>query len=176
MAEAVWPGGSFIPIMLVVAVVGIGVIMTISVRGKIARRDADRPSPREMIDRLKRDAAGRGWTSAAPATSEPAGRSDAELVDVAKRLAAQLDNKARRLEVLIEQADRRLDALAQATAARPAASPGKPPPPPPAAAPSPDPLTQAVYERADAGQSAVDIARELDEQVGKVELILALRG
>lgn len=40
----------------------------------------------------------------------------------------------------------------------------------------PDPLSASVYELADRGRSAVEIARSLDEQIGKVELILALRG
>ena len=40
---------------------------------------------------------------------------------------------------------------------------------------SPDPLAKQVYELADAGRSPVEIAGELDEGVGKVELILALR-
>ena len=39
-----------------------------------------------------------------------------------------------------------------------------------------DPLTANVYELADRGRTPVEIARNLDEQVGKVELILALRG
>jgi hypothetical protein len=38
-----------------------------------------------------------------------------------------------------------------------------------------DPLTRRVYELSDAGHNPVDIARALDEQIGKVELILALR-
>ncbi|MBL1219046.1 MAG: hypothetical protein D8M59_16325 [Planctomycetes bacterium] len=38
-----------------------------------------------------------------------------------------------------------------------------------------DPLTSSVYELADRGRSPIEIARELDEQVGKVQLILALR-
>jgi hypothetical protein len=33
----------------------------------------------------------------------------------------------------------------------------------------------AVYELADGGRDPVEIARALDEQIGKVELILALR-
>ncbi len=39
----------------------------------------------------------------------------------------------------------------------------------------PDPLTRSVYKLADSGHDTVSIARELDEQIGKVELILALR-
>lgn len=38
-----------------------------------------------------------------------------------------------------------------------------------------DPLARSVYERADQGLSSQQIARELQEHVGKVELILALR-
>jgi len=38
-----------------------------------------------------------------------------------------------------------------------------------------DPLAARVHELADSGFTSVAIARELDEQVGKVELILALR-
>lgn len=45
----------------------------------------------------------------------------------------------------------------------------------PAAPLSLDPLSASVYELADRGRSPVEIAQQLDEQVGKVELILALR-
>lgn len=40
---------------------------------------------------------------------------------------------------------------------------------------SDDPLTRSVYQLADAGLVATDIAGRLNEHVGKVELILALR-
>lgn len=100
-----------------------------------------------------------------------------------RRLGAEIDARAARLEALIRQADGRIAALAEAT--RPAAAAARageacPPEPPPLRVSlrprAPDPLTQAVCERADGGMTAVQIARELDEQVGKVELILALRG
>lgn len=38
-----------------------------------------------------------------------------------------------------------------------------------------DPLTRSIYELADAGKAAQQIASELNEHTGKVELILALR-
>ena len=41
--------------------------------------------------------------------------------------------------------------------------------------PPSDPLTRQIYEMADQGTTPVEIAQQLDEQVGKVELILALR-
>ncbi len=40
---------------------------------------------------------------------------------------------------------------------------------------TPDPTTASVYKLADAGLSPVEIAQRIDEQIGKVELILALR-
>jgi uncharacterized membrane-anchored protein YhcB (DUF1043 family) len=43
------------------------------------------------------------------------------------------------------------------------------------AKPSLDPLALQVYALADSGRTPVGIARDLNEQVGKVELILALR-
>ena len=38
-----------------------------------------------------------------------------------------------------------------------------------------DPLTRSVYNLADYGRTSLEIAQELDEQIGKVELILSLR-
>lgn len=38
-----------------------------------------------------------------------------------------------------------------------------------------DPLTRRVYEMADRGMNSLEIARKLEEQIGKIELILSLR-
>ncbi len=161
--------------------------MTTSIRAKIARRQAAHPSPREFIDQIRADRVRRDDVDTATS----------DLLDTAQRLAAQLDNKAERLEQLIAQADQRLERLADATAESGGPSP-KPSPLPRAAAPSPaphppksraapeaspppalpaslDPLTVAVYDLADTGRNPVEIAQQLDEQIGKVELILALR-
>ena len=175
-------------VFMTVGLIAISVLLTISVRGRIARRNAARPSPRELIDQMK--TAGRQAGDVHAATGQ--------LVATAQRLSAQLDNKARHLEILIQQADERITALsapasgpAPASAPVPAPVPEPAPPPQPVEAtapavgswPSPndrsdralDPLTRSVYEHSDAGLSPVQIARQLDEQVGKVELILALR-
>jgi hypothetical protein len=128
--------------------------------------------------------------------------SDAE--ELTRRLAAHLDNKAARIEALLAEASQATDRLQallersqsarasdQAAAARPpsvgevrtdhadrslwrrrdidaedVADTRRPPA---------DPVTRRVYELADDGLPPVEIARELDEHVGKVELILALR-
>ncbi len=159
---------------MLLGVVSLGFILIISVRGKIARRNAEQPSPRELIESAKATHQRREGVEAV----------SVDLLETAQRLGAQLDNKAQRLEQLMAQADLRLVALAKA--ARNPAAPGEsasPAPgsrvPPPAAEPGEparlDPLTGAVYELADTGRSPVEIAKELDEQVGKVELILALR-
>ena len=185
--DPAFAGAWLAPILITVGVVLLGVIMTTSIRAKIASRQAEQPSPREFIDQIRADRARRDDVDTATS----------ELLDTGQRLAAQLDNKAERLEQLIAQADQRLERLADATAEpggpspepspppRAAAPPPAPDPPQPRAAPeaspppappaSLDPLTVAVYDLADAGQSAVEIAQELDEQTGKVELILALR-
>jgi hypothetical protein len=95
--------------------------------------------------------------------------SDAD--ELAGRLAANLDAKAARLERLIAQADERLARMERAAAEarprterRPASEPDEA-----------GPLNRRVYDLADRGLQPVEIARQLSQQVGQVELILALR-
>jgi len=114
-----------------------------------------------------------------------------EIEEYAKRMGAQLDAKSVRLEKLLDEADQKLRAIeAQQGGATPppAASPGNGHDP--GREPSEgdtggedratpqapvDPLTRSVHELADQGHDAHAIAQQLDEHVGKVELILALR-
>jgi hypothetical protein len=152
---------------MVAGVVFMGVLLTFTIRGRIARRNRERPSPRELIEQVK---ASRG-------RADDANVAEGHLADTARRLGAQLDNKARRLEVLIREADERIAALDQGGAnhARvPAADTLREAAPLPNPPPL-DPLTRSVYDHADSGLSPLEIAQQLDEQVGKVELILALR-
>ena len=193
-----------IQMLMLVAVVGIGLLLTISIRGKISKRNAAIPEPRERIAKAKTPRF----------TGHDKHATSAHLHDTARRLSVQMDNKAERLEQLLEEADRKLHDLHQLmgeltnnaggyatieSGAPPLPSPSRPPVPPvqpalriPAATPAPevtpaispashpmptepDPLTRSVYKLADSGHDTVSIARELDEQIGKVELILALR-
>ncbi len=173
-AEAITPSGTLLPVFGVVGILGFAIILMISIRGKIARRNSERPSPRELIEQLKAPLA-RGGHDGRRLDVIGGG---AELVETAQRLGAQLDNKARRLETLIEQADRRIASLSGSPVTPSTSSAASEPAAPTVAAPvepGPDPLTKAVYAQADAGRTSTEIARELDEQVGKVELILALR-
>jgi cytoskeletal protein RodZ len=151
-----------VPMLLVLGVVVLALLLAISARVKVAQRQNDRLSPREQIDQIK-----------SRAESAPPGRQQAvaaEQTDAARSLAAALDNKAERLEQLLVQAEDRIAALEAALAEMDASGRAAPPQRVPL-----DPLTRSVYELADSGCSTVDIARQLDEQIGKVELILALR-
>ncbi len=162
-------------LVMVVVIVGFAIFMTFSIRGKIARRNAARPSARELVEQMKnhpRVVAGDAQGFAA------------DLHDTARRLSAQLDNKARRLEKLIEDADQRIAALRSSPAATAPATGALPIATTAATTGASartngeqqmDLLTEEIYELADAGRSPVEIAQHLDEQVGKVELILALR-
>ncbi len=115
---------------------------------------------------------------------------EALMVDInrmAKDLGSQLDAKVVRIEKAVRDADERiarLEALGQQAdqaPARSAVSASLPPDehaelitpqrPPDQA----DPLTREVYALADQGIGPGDIAEQLGEHVGKVELILALR-
>lgn len=114
---------------------------------------------------------------------------DAE--ELARHLAAQIDAKAERLERLIRLADDRLAALEQAAAeglldAPTSLANAREPKTgrvgraigggAPSATLEADPVTRRVHELADEGRSPREIALTLGEHVGKVQLILALRG
>ena len=161
--------------IIVIAIVGLSVMLTISVRGKIARRNAERPSARELMDKIKQ-------SPHPPHSRADADATTAQMLETAGRLAAALDNKAERLEQLIARADERVAAL-QSSDRAPDPPPGPLPDREGGRSDSPasvrrtprDPLTQTVYELTDTGRSPLEIAKALDEQIGKVELILALR-
>jgi hypothetical protein len=82
-----------------------------------------------------------------------------------QQTVAELDELTRKLEVLLEEADTKIEQLRTLTAANPIDVPEQPA----------DPVVRRVYELSDAGRAPAEIARELDEHIGKVELILALR-
>lgn len=164
------------PLLMVVGIILLGLIFTHSIRSKVARRNAAQPTPRQRIEQLK----------SAAHRQEDLQVTVADSLKTIQDLAARLNNRAERLEQLISQADERisqLEAGVERTVAKTAeTSPDEggfpiadsPPPPTRPALPA-DPLTRAVYDLADAGRNPVEIAQELDEQIGKVELILALR-
>ncbi len=105
-----------------------------------------------------------------------------DLEELADRLAERLDAKAERLEQLLRRADEQTAALAEppsptysSLAPRASRDPGAKPPRLVAECTT-DPATSRIYALADSGVSARDISQQLDEPIGKVQLILALRG
>ena len=116
-----------------------------------------------------------------------------EIEALSKRFATQLDAKSIQLERLLDEADQRiarLEGLGQDAAESrfdtDSGGLGSSPAGPEAGSSDDqasalaqeagdDPLARSVYELADQGSDANQIARQLNEHVGKIELILALR-
>ena len=119
-----------------------------------------------------------------------------EIERMTRRFASQVEAKTTELEALIAEAEQRIaelrelrDATADAAALSPSTRGYDPGPPSDAPALNPPPadddaptgpslrdeLSVRVLQLADEGHDAQAIARELDEHVGKIELILALR-
>ncbi len=183
-------------VMLVVGVLVLGLILIWSIRGKIARRQAATPTPHERIERIKASAGARDSVEGARAELVDTARRLAAQLDVkAARLEQLIVQADERIATLRRSGggaiplatafatddttpDGVSDDAAPDDAAPDAAAPDDETParatPVPAGIPL-DPLTTQVYELADGGHDPVAIAQTLDEQIGKVELILALR-
>ena len=103
-----------------------------------------------------------------------------ELEKMARQMTAQLDTRAARLEALLREADDRIAALRALP--QPAAGSIKPSlsltAEHDASEPEdlPDPRHAEIYELAQNGHSAHQIAQQLGRPYGEIELILALRG
>ena len=112
-----------------------------------------------------------------------------ELSEMARQMTAQLDTRSAKLELLIREADARIAALRSGSPA-PAIAPDS-------AVDEPlqgviieakaslngslheqkvDPRHAQIYDLADEGHSPQEIARQLGQPSGEIELILALRG
>ncbi len=99
-----------------------------------------------------------------------------ELEELTQRFGDELEAKSSKLEKLLREANTKIAELEKLRTAKPA-SPrlipakaieveiGEPV----------DPVTSKIYEMSDGGRTSIEIAKQLQEQVGKVELILALR-
>ena len=99
-----------------------------------------------------------------------------ELEQMARQMTAQLDTRSAKLELLIKEADERLAALRAAVASTIPGDTTFAGSAWPAFACPPDPLHADVYDLADQGRSARQIAQQLGKPYGEIELILALRG
>jgi len=192
---------NYLPQFLIVgSVLLLILIVLMSMRSKMAKR---RPNeqPRQLIDRVREEAE-KAVRHADP-TSASTTQELVEYEQTVRRLTAQIETKIVVLETLINQADKRITLLNQTLDQLPGASisPAKintetPAPPKviittskPKTAnhngtavptsitnePPPDPLSTNVCELHDRGRTPIEIAQYLNEQVGKIELILALR-
>lgn len=175
-------GGSLLAGLLAAAgMLLVCVAMITMYRRRLARSERPAPTARERLE-------------AAEMRSQGKAQLESLMVDVqelTRLCAGQIEAKAARLDALIAQAEDRIRALERLTGPvdsgevrteREGTSPrvetahvrprgralGGP-------QRTVDPLTRQVYELADAGHGSLDIAQRLDEQVGKVDLILALR-
>ncbi len=149
--------------VLGVALITLGVMMRLRHRRK---RVSGQPTAREQLERAKQ-------TRAMKTDLEEL---MVEIERLTRRFASQIDAKTAELETLLREADERIGELRRHH--------GQIPPPPRARAASDpyadatdtaDPLSRSVFDLADEGLPPVEIARKLNEHVGKVELILALR-
>ncbi len=134
---------------------------------EIARRVLKRPETPGASDvPYSRPLAGPG-DERGPTQSESLSSVMADAEELAQLLADRMDRQAARLEQLIAAADDRLARLEKALA--------QPVPRGPNRQDMTDPLSRQVYDLSDRGLPSVEIARQLNQQTGKVELILALR-
>lgn len=179
LGEAEREGPLLADILMLAGVLMLLMLLLVNVRSKLRRRQEQEPlHPHEKVERIRQ----------AHGMKNDLRDMMVELEDLTRRFSAQLDAKAVRLEKLIEEADERInrleggrgaaggngqDGAAADSDTREGEGEGGEQPTTPA---EPlDPLTREVYAMADDGNEPVTIARQLDEQVGKVELILALR-
>lgn len=177
--------------LLLLAGVALITLALLMMLRKRKHRTANEPTAREQLERLKQKQAMRGDLE----------HLMVELEQLTRRFNAQLDAKSLQLEKLVHQADRRIDELKRLQGEGPTQEPPEAPHKPPAtgdgsdraglAAPhdanaeprrpdnalgvEEDELTRRVYALADQGHGPPEIASELDEHVGKIELMLALR-
>jgi uncharacterized membrane protein YccC len=100
-----------------------------------------------------------------------------ELQDLSRKIGAEIDTRFAKLEAAMRDADRRIAVLTRLSRAGEAPTPSEASPASeaPSGRSDEDPRYTVVYELADAGFSAVDIARDLGKTPGEIELILNLR-
>ena len=158
-------GGAQQQLATALLITGVVVLAWTLLRHRIRRTNRERAAantrPSERIERTREVAASRSVAL------------DGLLVDaeeLVRELAAKLENKAARVESLLDRAEARLaemearqahldDRAGEGISAEPA-----------------DPLAAQVYELADSGLEANEIARRTGQGAGEVRLMLAMRG
>ncbi|MCW5755295.1 MAG: hypothetical protein KIT24_11365 [Phycisphaeraceae bacterium] len=135
-------------------------------RSRARTSDMSRP-PKERLSELRQEALKR---------RDPVESLMADATELCQRLASQLDAKAARLEQLIARAESMASNFDRRLAETPTLQRSTHPPADsrPSSAPA-EPLMSRVYALADQGLSPRDIAQEVDQPQGHVELMLNLR-
>lgn len=170
LAQEAQRGSAFPGILMTLGVLAVGLSVWWSLRKKLRHGFAQaRESTDEKIQRVR-----------ATATHGQRERIESYMADaeeLTRRLAAILENKAERVEALIDRAEKRIAELEGRLSSSPEVTTRRVEPAAPDANryEAADPIAVDVYRLADEGRTSVEIARELDEHTGKVELILALR-
>lgn len=159
------PDEAWLPNILLAAAVVLLIVVVLgkSRRTAIAKSREIMPTPEERLADLRERAAGDAGIE----------RRVAAAADQIRELTAVLDTRIETLDVLIQQADERIEQLQSPPPARPSRSAGH-------SEHVPQPATgdagkRAIYELADQGLPPAEIAAQLGQHTGKVELILALR-
>jgi hypothetical protein len=154
-------------LMMMAGVALITLVLMINLRkkyrkgGRAASADSqEQLTSREKIERIK----------------QTAGMKDdlrsmmVELEDLTRRFGSQLDARAMKIEKLLREADERVKQLEQLTGQTVSRRAE-----PMSEQPEPDDLTRKVTRLSDQGKGPGEIAAALEEHIGKIELILALR-
>ncbi len=167
---------------------GIGMLALILLRNLVKRRKMSRAQPHlapdERLESIRHDAEQRARVESYGVRTE----------EIIRDLVAKLDNRIAAIEKLIEDADDRLRRLQSSLPSSPSsfspsdiAQPHSSQPlhaetsqPQPVGADvmaqdSVDPVNRQIFNLADEGLSPIEIAQNINQHVGKVELILALR-
>jgi type II secretory pathway pseudopilin PulG len=164
-------------LMMMVGVAVLGVMAALMIRDSQRQRQSRQAADRAALDQ----------TQAARRHLDQTRLRASELIEALQRRCSMLQDNILRLETRLALIERRLaerekladrQPLAGGSVTLQSSAPSiesRPIESARARQAQTNPLAKAVYELADAGRGAVEIARELNEQVGKVELILALR-
>lgn len=155
------------PSTLAVLLLGFGIMLAVFLllrhqwRRKSGQPVSSKSAPSERIEEIRQRAD----------TNSTTHQAMADATALAQRLGAHLDNKAEQLEQLLEQAERTIQRLerAQAAHAKKGADPDD------SESSDVDPATRQIYALADQGLDPIEIAQKLDQHLGKVQLVLALR-
>lgn len=156
-ATGLMEGRGWADLLLVAGLVFLSLYLVIRIRQR--QKQQRGLSPQEQLERFRQKEAVRGELE----------QCMVEIDRLTRQFAGQLDARIIRLEKLLEEADKKIARLEGLVGAEEKRGEEK------KEVELNDPLARSIYELADQGLTAAEIAQRLGEHLGKVELILALR-